>query len=55
MKSLTNQKQRAQEIQDKIFRKMSASQKLHLTAKFSDFLLKLNKLNKRNGIPRKNR
>ena len=42
-----------QDIQDKIFQKMSAAKKLRLTAKFSDFLLNLNKLNKpQNGISR---
>jgi hypothetical protein len=40
------------DIQDKIFQKMPASRKLRLTAKFSDFLLNLHKLNKQNGISR---
>lgn len=34
------------ELQDKIFRQMSASKKLRLASKFSSFLLKLNQLNR---------
>ena len=36
----------AQEVQDNIFRKMSAEEKIKLTSEFSSFCLKLNKLNK---------
>ena len=39
-----------QEIQDGIFARMSASRKLRLASNFSDFLLKLNQLNKQDGI-----
>lgn len=39
-----------QEIQDGIFARMSASQKLRLASDFSGFLLKLNQLNKKDGI-----
>lgn len=35
----------AQEIQNDIFRKMSADRKLSLASDFSRFILKLNKLN----------
>lgn len=41
-----------QDVQDKIFRKMSAEKKIQLVSEFSTFLLKLNQLNKRNGIRR---
>lgn len=38
----------AQEIQDEIFRKMSADKKIKLTFAMSNFCLKLNNLNGRN-------
>ena len=37
---------RAQEIQDEIFRKMSAEKKIRLVLDFSEFCLKLHKLAK---------
>lgn len=40
----------AQEVQDAIFRKMSASKKLRLASDFSLFCLDLNKLGKRDDI-----
>lgn len=40
----------AQEVQDAIFRKMSASKKLKLTSDFSLFCLNLNKLGKQDDI-----
>ncbi len=40
----------AQDIQDDILRKMSVKQRLQLTWEFSSFLLKLNQLNKSDGI-----
>ena len=45
-------KKSAQEIQDDIFRRMSADKKLNLTSDFSMFILRLNKLNKDNGFPK---
>lgn len=40
----------AQDIQDEIFRKMSAGEKLKLASDFSIFLSKLNKLGKPDGF-----
>lgn len=42
------EKKSAQEIQDEIFRKMSAERKISLASDFSMFCLKLNRLNGRN-------
>lgn len=39
--------QKAREIQDKIFRKMTAEQKIKLTSQFFEFAKKLQKLNDR--------
>lgn len=39
-------KKTAQDIQDEIFRKMSASKKIKLVSDLSSFCLKLNRLNK---------
>jgi len=41
-------KKTAQEIQDEIFRKMSASKKIRLTAQLTELCLKLNSLNGNN-------
>ena len=38
-------KKTAQEIQDEIFRKMSADKKIHLVSELSAFCLKLNSFN----------
>jgi hypothetical protein len=40
----------AEQIQDEIFKKMPAIERLRLALKFSNFLLKLNRLNSKNGI-----
>lgn len=39
----------AQDIQDDIFRKMSAEKKIKLTAEFTSALISLNRKNNRNG------
>ena len=43
-------KKSAQEVQDDIFRKMTADRKLDLASDFSMFILRLNKLSKNNGF-----
>ena len=45
---LKNNKKLAQEIQDEIFRKMTADKKIQLAFAMSSFCLKLNHLNGRN-------
>ena len=46
---------KAQEIQDKIFKKMTAEQKIKLVSSFFRFARKLNKLNGNRGFTYKNR
>lgn len=48
-------KKSAQEVQDEIFRKMTANQRIKITSDFSTFILSLNKLGQNYEFPRVNR
>lgn len=50
---MNEKRKSAQEIQDEIFRKMSASKKIKLASELTMFCLKLNRLNNGNRKPRK--
>lgn len=56
MKNATRKPQSAQEIQDKIFDKMSAGERLKLASNFSMFLIRLNQsANRKNGFSKNTR